>query len=165
MRHVASLALFLLFTVGCGARRDYVPESTETVGHPSGDAGAPIETYIHVARGQLVAVGLADARGVSKEEAIGATNALARSLDSCVASLDREGALVSGAARVIALVGEKGEVIQIAPRASDEAGIARVVVLCIAAPMKALSFSPAPPSSVRRGIAIEATWHGSHDPK
>lgn len=168
MTRSSQLALVLIGSAaGCGARRDYVPESAETVGgNTTADASTPSpESYLYVAKGKLATVGLADARGVPKEEAIKATETIARSLDACVASLDREGALVNGAARVIALVGDKGDIAQVAPRASDEAGIARVVVLCIAAPMKALTFSPSPPSSVRRGIAIEATWHGSHDPK
>ncbi len=145
----------------CGPRRDFVPESRDSVGDESTrDSGAP-DAYAHVVKRRFAVVGLAEARGISHAEAVKATEKIAASLDACVASLDREGTLTSGAARVLAIVGDGGDVVQVASAPTNETGVARVVVLCFVAPIKALGFSPAAPSSVRRGMAFEATWHGA----
>ena len=151
---------FSTFLLACAPRKDFVPESHDTVGDGARDAGAP-DTYAHVVKRAFATVGLAEARGITPQEAVKATEKIAESLNACVASLDREGTLISGAARVLAIVGDDGSVVQVASAPTNETAVARVVVLCFVAPIKALAFSPAPPSSVRRGLALEATWHGA----
>ena len=146
--------------LACAPRKDFVPESHDAVGDGARDSGAP-DTYAHVVKRGFATVGLAEARGITPQEAVKATEKIAESLNACVASLDREGTLTSGAARVLVMVGEDGNVAQVASAPTNETGVARVVVLCFVAPVKALTFSPAPPSSVRRGMALEATWHGA----
>jgi hypothetical protein len=120
------------------------------------------EGYVHVARRPLAIVGLAEARGMSNDVAFRVVDHLADALDSCATDLGRQGKLVDGAARVVAMIGADGAVsglnVKLAPGAAVEAN----ALLCLVTPLKLTTFDPAASAGdgdgKSRGLAIEATW-------
>lgn len=131
--------------------RDVVPESHDVRVVP--DAGA--DTYVHVARRAHGAVALAEARHIKDDEAKQIVERLADDLERCATSLEAQGTLVDGAARVVAIAGPNGTPALNVRLAPGDA-VAQNALLCIVAPVRAISFPPA--STGTPGMAIEATW-------
>jgi hypothetical protein len=150
------ISIFLLSCAGAGGdARDVVPESHDVVV----DAGArarSAEAYEYVARRPLAVVALAEARGIAPDVARAAIEHLADAVDTCVTEEGRKGALLEGAARVIAQVDTSGNVAGVSLRVDPSAGKARDAVLCLVAPTKLLTFPPT--DAGVRGLAVEALW-------
>jgi len=152
----ASVALF-----GCGAGGDAeradVPDGTGDIRvYDAGAARAP-GSYDYVAQRPLAIVGLAEARGMSKETANATVDTIADALDGCARRLDAAGKLTSGAARVVAIIDKGGAIAGLKPTFSAGGGVEANAILCLVAPIKQLTFEPTS-NDAQRGIAIEATW-------
>jgi hypothetical protein len=150
---------FCLLVAACGNGRDVVPESHDvrTPVDVSPQTKPPAsEAYEYVARRPLGTVALAEGRGLSTELSSGAVDRLADTLQSCAGELQRQGKLVSGAVRVVALIGQDGLVsgvnVKVAPGAAANA------LLCVIAPLKLLTFPPSEADAGARGMAVEAAW-------
>ena len=118
--------------------------------------GAAAAGYEYVARLPLAIVALAESRGMDEGTARAAINALAETLDACVAREARKGTFARGAARLVAQITPDGSVAQTSLRVEPGDGVMENAVLCLLAPAKLLSF-PAIDAGVR-GMAIEALW-------
>jgi hypothetical protein len=156
------VALVFAFTsVSCGgggdADRAEAPDGTGD--SRVYDAGAPRaeNAYDYVAQRRLAVVGLAEARGLSKEIADATVDTIADALDGCAKRLEGEGKLTSGAARVVAIIDKGGAVAGMKPTFSAGGPVEANAILCLVAPMKQLTFAPTS-DDAQRGLAIEATW-------
>jgi hypothetical protein len=118
--------------------------------------GAAAAGYEYVARLPLAIVALAESRGMDAATARAAINALAETLDACVAREARKGTFARGAARVVAQIAPDGSVAQTSLRVEPGNGVMENAVVCLLAPAKLLSF-PVIDAGVR-GMAIEALW-------
>ena len=145
--------------MACGGTRDVVPETHDV--HEVTPAGPADQnaSYAYVARRPLGIVGLAEARGIASDLAARAVDHLADALDVCATDLGKQGKLVDGAARVVAMFGADGAVsglnVKLAPGAAVEAN----ALLCLITPLKLTMFDVGDGGS--RGFAIEAAW-GPH---
>jgi hypothetical protein len=153
---VASAAL-----MACGAGGDADrPEAPDGVGdirvYDAGPQRAP-GSYDFVAQRPYAIVGLAEARGLSKDVANATVDTIADTLDGCAKRLDAAGKLTSGAARVVAIIDKGGAVAGLKPTFSAGGGVEANAILCLVAPIKQLTFAPTS-DDAQRGIAIEATW-------
>jgi hypothetical protein len=150
------LARFILvFVAGCSpSPRDVVPESRDVRVTP--DAGAPGESYVHVARRSHGVVALAEARHLEAADARTIVEKLADELERCTAGLEARGLLVEGAVRVVAIAGPDGTPALNVRLAPGDA-VAQNALLCIIAPVRATPLPPPTPSGTP-GLAIEATW-------
>jgi hypothetical protein len=157
MRLTRDLARIVLAALMCGCAasppRDTVPVAQEE------RRSEPTETtYEHIARRPHATVALAEARGLDKAEAVGATEAIADRLEDC----SRAGAGAGGAVRVVARVGDDGTIDGL--NVKVEPGHEATALRCVIAPIKLLVFKapgPAakrPDGTVSRGLAIEAQW-------
>ncbi len=145
----------LLPSLACGGTRDAIPETRDVQQlAPAADAG---EDYVHVARRPLGVIGLAEARGLSNDVAARAVDHLADALDSCATELGRQGKLVDGAARIVAMVGSDGAVSGLNVKLAPGAAVAANALLCLVTPLKLTTFDVADAGSTR-GFAIEASW-------
>jgi hypothetical protein len=123
------------------------------------DAGPPPrspEGYDYVARTPLAVVALAEARGLDPGVARAAVDHLARALETCLAEHGRSSGPLHGAARVVAQVADDGTIAATSVRIDPGPGGADIAVLCLVAPVKALTFPAADAGA--RGLAIEALW-------
>jgi hypothetical protein len=146
----------LLSCAGAGGdARDVVPESHDVVVE-AGARARGAEAYEYVARRPRAVVALAEARGIAVDIARAAIEHLADAVDTCVTEEGRKGALLQGAARVVAQVDASGNIAGVSLRVDPSAGRARDAVLCLVAPTKLLTFPPA--DAGVRGIAVEALW-------
>ena len=117
------------------------------------EAGAP-QAYSYVARKPLIAVGLADARGVSEEEAHAAIDRLAEAASACLRSRPN---VTSGAAR-IALPIDPGGITGAPDVTFSPEGAAPIGMLCVLAPLRLSSFSPASADAGERSLTVESAW-------
>lgn len=138
-----------------------MPESRDVVVTNPGPAGE--QGYDYVARRPLAVVALAEARGLDPAVARAAIDRLADALDTCATEEGRRGALVSGAARVVAQIDGEGRVAGTTVRLEPGQGIAENAVVCLVAPAKMLVFPAADGGA--RGIAVEALWGHVARPK
>ena len=136
--------------------RDVVPQSHDVVVTDAEGRGASAQGYEYVAQRPLGVVALAEARGIDPQVAKAAIDRLADALDTCATEEGRKGALVDGAARVVARVDEKGNVAGTSVKVDPGEGVAQMAVLCLVAPIRMLTFPPA--DSAARGLAVEALW-------
>jgi hypothetical protein len=122
------------------------------------DAGSSAsgETYEYVARRPLAIVGLAEARGMSREVARAAVDRVADTLDTCATDEGKAGRLVEGAARIVAQIGADGRVEGVNVKVDPGDGVAKNAIVCFIAPVKLLTFPPT--DAGPRGIALEAMW-------
>jgi hypothetical protein len=117
------------------------------------------DTYVYVAKRSLAIVGLAEARGMSDNDAKAVTSKVADLLDACVTQEgQRTGTALSGVARIVAQIGQDGSVEGTKLTIPDgEPGSTLAIALrCLDAPIKLMSFPPS--SEARRGFAIETKW-------
>lgn len=165
-RRFAVAGALLLSPAACGGGRDVVTESRDVrgvVAPPTGTADPRNLGYEYVARRPLGTVGLAEARGLPRALAEGATDAVADTMQRCLADRLREDRMVQGAARVVARIEDDGNVSGVNVTVSPGADVAANAILCFIAPIKSLTFPPAAAgargaASARRGLAFEAAW-------
>jgi hypothetical protein len=139
-----------------GGTRDVVPKSRDVQVVGAGTPAEGAQGYEYVARRPLALVALAEARGLAPATARDAIDHLADALDACATDRGRKGALVDGAARVVASIEPNGSVGTPNVRIGPGAGVAESAVICLVAPARLLTFPPVDAGS--RGIAIEALW-------
>jgi hypothetical protein len=125
------------------------------------DGPRPVEGYEYVARRKLGTVALAEGRGLPKEVAGRAVDALADRLQACAADLAKSGQLVRGATRVVAAIEPDGTVNGLNVKVSQGKAAAANAILCVISPLRALTFPVQDGDAGARGIAIEATWEGA----
>jgi hypothetical protein len=157
-RGVGLLATGLALSYGC-ATRDSIPETHDV--HQTASPAPSEDAYVHVARRPLAVIGLAEARGMSNELASRAVDHLADALDSCATELGRQGKLVDGTARIVAMVGADGAVGGLNVKLAPGAAVAANALLCLVTPLKLTTFDAGEASdagSAARGFAIEASW-------
>jgi hypothetical protein len=153
---LVSVALFACGAGGDAERAD-VPDGTGDIRvYDAGAARAP-GSYDYVAQRPFAIVGLAEARGLTKDVANATVDKIADVLDGCAKRLDGAGKLTSGAARVVAIIDKAGMVAGMKPTFSAGGGVEANAILCLVAPMKQLTFDPTS-DDAQRGLAIEATW-------
>ncbi len=150
------------------------PEVPSPAAADAGPRASPVATpapatgtdgYVYVARSRRVSVGLAEARGLTPDEARSVVDRLAGAFEACAARL---GSLAPGAARLVVLLDERGRVTGSDAKLAPGSETARAGLLCLISPARGLSYpslSPAagPPASRRgaRGFAVEAAWESS----
>lgn len=149
--HVA-VAGFFAATLACSPPRDTVEKTTDV------RVRAPVEDYLHVAKRGRSAVALADARGLGEADAKRFVESWADALEDCAARLQREGKLVSGAARVAIFLDDEGHVVGTKVKTSEEPGVAAITLQCLLVPVKATPFPLGKSDAGSRGLAIEAQW-------
>jgi hypothetical protein len=148
--------------LSCSPGRDVVPVSKDITNNAVGtDGPKPVDAYEYVARRKLGTVALAEGRGIPKEVAGRAVDALADRLQACAADLEKSGKLVRGATRVVAAIEPDGSVNGLNVKVSQGKAAAANAILCVISPLRALTF-PAVDGDAggARGIAIEAAWEG-----
>jgi hypothetical protein len=163
----------LAFALGCapsidrGAPEIASPAARADAGPRASAEAAPAtgpEGYVYVARSTRVSVGLAEARGLTPEEARSVVDRLAGAFEACAARL---GPLAPGAARLVVLLDERGRVTGSDAKLAPGSETARAGLLCLISPARGLSYPPlsaaAGPASKRstRGFAVEAAWESS----
>jgi hypothetical protein len=148
-------ALLPLLAACPGETRDVATGGTDTVAR---DASAAGETYEHIARRPSVVVGLAEARGVDAHATQQAVEALADSLEACLARERARAVIAPGAVRLVAYVDAAGAVGP--PKITHSGGDAgRIALLCVAAPLRLMTIPPAGDGGAAPpGLAIEASW-------
>ena len=119
------------------------------------DPGAS-ESYLYVARRPHGVVALADARHMEEAFTRSLVEQLADELERCSASLESQGQLVEGAARVAVVSGPQGTP-ALAVRLSPGDDVAHNALLCFIAPIRAKRLPPRGPTTTP-GLALEATW-------
>ncbi len=117
-----------------------------------GDAGATrAGAYAYVARRALVAVGLADAQGLTDDETHRVVDRVGDEASSC---LKRSATVTKGAARIVLPIDEGG--VTGAPQTEFSPPSAALQgMVCILAPLRLSTFSPAKGT---RSVTIEAAW-------
>jgi len=149
---VRRLALALLWLVlgGCAASgpHDVLDGTNHEV---VVDAGAPRGgAYAYVARRALVAVGLADAKGLKDEDSHHVVDRLADEASACFKQRPR---LEPGATRITLPIDEGGTTG--APETTfSPATSAAIGMVCLLAPLRLMTFPP----GASRSITIEAAW-------
>jgi hypothetical protein len=120
------------------------------------DAGGPApDQYVYVTQRPHGVVGLAEARGMSDDEARALVDKVANDFESCLAKLDAQGTLLPGSARIVAAADTTGTVAGLNVKVSP--GSEQTTLLCLVAPVRATNF-PGALNAPQRAIAIEATW-------
>lgn len=146
------LLLFLGGACSPTGPRDIAVDAPHVVGSAdAGGAAATNDTYVYVARRRHGVVGLAEARGMTDAEARAIVDRIADDLESCAQRLDAQGALVEGAARLVAVADAAGTPavnVKLAPGGA----VAQNALMCLVAPVRSIPF---PKSG---GLAVEATW-------
>jgi hypothetical protein len=152
---VASASIVLAVVACASGPRDLVVDSPRVIATDggAGSAAAPSsqDTYVYVTRRAHGVVGLAEARAMTDADARALVDRIADDFETCARRLDAQGALVEGAARVVAVAdanGTPGVNLKHAPGGT----VAQNALMCLVAPVRALPF---PKSG---GMAIEATW-------
>lgn len=163
-RTLASTFALAASALSCSPGRDVVPVSKDVRGTGTAvgtDVPKPVDSYEYVARRKLGTVALAEGRGLPKEVAGHAVEALADRLQACAADLEKSGKLVRGATRVVAVIEPDGSVNGLNVKVSQGKAAAANAILCVISPLRALTF-PAVDGDAggARGIAIEAAWEG-----
>ncbi len=92
---------------------------------------------------------------MSAEEARALTEHVADDFESCAKRLEASGALVSGAARVVAVADKDGTVAGLNVKVSS--GSEQNTLVCLVAPLRATNF-PGRSDAPQRGVALEAAW-------
>jgi hypothetical protein len=150
-----ALASTLTFVASaCSPSRDSTTASRDVIGGE--DAGGPApDQYVYVTKTAHGIVGLAEARGMSNDEARVLVDKVASDAESCWSKLDAQGTLLPGSARIVALADTKGTVAGLNVKVSP--GSEQTTLLCLVAPVRATNF-PGALNAPQRGVAIEATW-------
>lgn len=143
--------LFLAL-VGCAAG----PRDTLGGGGPvvHADTGAGPASYAYLARRSIVAVGLAGAHGLSDEEARALVDRVADAANAC---FRRRPNLTPGVGR-IELPIDAGGLAGAPAVAFSPAEASALGMLCVLAPLRMATFSPASEDAGARSITIESAW-------
>ena len=149
-------ALLASTLLGCPGKdaRDATEPSRDVVG-TTADAGSAPDGYVYVAHRPHGTIALAEARGMTPDEARALTDHVADDFESCAQRLEAGGALISGAARVVALADKNGTVAGLNVKVSS--GSEQNTLMCLVAPLRATNF-PGRPDAAQRGVALEAAW-------
>jgi hypothetical protein len=150
---IACAGGFAALVFACGPSRDVTTPSRDTIGVDAG--GAAPDQYVYVARKPHGAIGLAEARGMSNDDARTLVDHIANDFEACASRLETQKELISGAARVVAVADKNGTVSGLNVKVSS--GSAQNALLCLIAPVRATNF-PGELNAPQRAIAIEATW-------
>jgi hypothetical protein len=142
----------------CSPSRDVVPETRDVrMAAPPASAAPNPDGYSYVARRPHGAIGLAGMRFIAAEEARRVVDRLADELETCSRRLEQQGTLVEGAARLVAVSGQKGNAdvsdMQLAPGGP----VAANALLCIVAPVRSTPFPNASDGGIP-AVLVEATW-------
>jgi hypothetical protein len=158
-RFVAALVILLAALVAaCSpSPRDVVPKSRDVRVQPGGDAGVNPEAYVYVARRTHGIVALAEARHMTDAEARAIVDRVANDMQECAQRLEAQGTLVEGAARIVAVASPNGTPLLNVRLAPGDA-VAQNALLCLIAPVRAISFPRNASPNAPPGLAIEATW-------
>lgn len=150
---LAASALGLLAACPRRAVQDVVPDTHEV----RADAG-PIsqEGYVHVVKKRHVTMALAEARGIGDEAGVAITESLAARFEECAAKLEKEGQLVEGAARLVAVAGPTGRAEGFNLKVAPGGPVAQNALLCLMPAAKLVVFPDS--DGGQRGVAIECTW-------
>jgi len=141
----------LLVLCACpGAVPDAIPESKDQKMRGISDG------YVYIAKRGYGTVGLAEARGLTNQEATRVVDRLADGLSDCLRSQATRGNIASGAVRIVADIDDGG--VPGAPRVTMSPGAEASALLCMVAPFRMTQFSTRASDAGARGIAIEATW-------
>ncbi len=157
MTRSAAIPIFVALAACSPSPRDVVPDSRDVRIQPGSDAGANPEAYVYVARRPHGVVALAEARHMSDVDAKEIVDRLANDLEECSQRLLAQGTLVEGAARIVAVAGPNGTPALNVRLAPGDA-VAQNALLCLVAPVRAITFPRATTSNATPGMAIEATW-------
>jgi hypothetical protein len=145
-------ALVLVALAACSpGPRDVAVDSPHVVPSDAGATQAPTETYVYIAKRPHATIGLAEARSMTDAEARALVDRIADDLETCAQRLDTQGALVEGAARIVAVAdanGTPGVNVKLAPGGA----VAQNALMCLVAPVRSIPFPKG------AGLAIEATW-------
>lgn len=161
----ATLGATLPAGLACGPSRDVVPETRDVrvvEGEQAARAGGG--GYARVARRPHGVVALADARQLTDDDAQRLVDRVADDLERCSAQLEREGALVDGAARIAAQIGPRGTPEGFDVRVAPGGAVAANALLCVIAPIRALTLS-APPGGTTPTFTLDATWAPTGAPR
>jgi hypothetical protein len=137
--------------------RDVVPDSRDVRVQPGSDAGANPDAYVYVARRTHGIVALAEARHMTDAEARAIVDRIANEMEECAQRLEAQGGLVDGAARIVAVASPNGTPALNVRLAPGDA-VAQNALLCLIAPVRAISFPHTASANAPPGLAIEATW-------
>jgi len=154
VRTVPVAALFATIAFGCAAGpRDVLDES-----HGNADASAPPPQagYAYVAKRGAIVVALADAQGVTDEDAHAAIDRIADAANACV---NRSKNVARGAMRVVLSIDDGGVpgIPQVTYSPPESAAIG---LLCVLVPIRMSSFGHAEgdAGAGARGVTIESAW-------
>ncbi|CAN5638559.1 hypothetical protein BH09MYX1_BH09MYX1_45810 [soil metagenome] len=155
MHTPATLACFGSAIVAMAACNGGPRDATEHTIDVRVDASAE-GTYAYVAKRGRVAVGLAEARGTTDDEAKAVVDRVADAASACMQGLAREGKLVDGALRM--LVPFDGGGVGGQPQVVFAEGPAVIAngLLCIVAPARMIAL--APNDGGARAVALEIAW-------
>jgi hypothetical protein len=137
----------------CSPSRDSTTASRDVIA--GDDAGVAPDQYVYVTQTKHGVIGLAEARGMSVDEARALVDKVASDGETCWAKLDAQGTLLPGSARIVALADTTGTVAGLNVKVSP--GSEQTTLLCLVAPVRATNF-PGALNAPQRGVAIEATW-------
>lgn len=148
----------LALTLGCGTGpKDAAAPAGEAAPEAAPARAPEPEGYVYVARRGRSVVALAEARNIDDPDARRMVDELADRLEACARGLEAEGALVQGAARVVAEA-RTGEPTALNVKLAPGEAVAQNALLCLIAPIRALPFPPAQEKARAPALAIEATW-------
>jgi len=158
---VSALFLALAPAACAAAGRDVAGESRDQRG-PVPDARASVPTprgdgYAYVARRLHSAVGLVGTHYVKDDDAQRMVDRMSDELESCARRLEGSGALVEGAASLVAVAGARGTTEISDIRFAPGGAVAANALECIVAPLRARPFPPTTDGGIA-AVAIEATW-------
>lgn len=128
---------------------------TEDVRGPV-DGGAP-DIYEHVAKRPHGTLAIAESRGMTRGDAIAAVDELADRFERCAGSLQAQGLLVEGAARIIAEQDATWSAPATSVRLAPGDAVAQNALLCLIAPLRSMQLKASSPKA-KAALAIESTW-------
>jgi len=120
------------------------------------DAGPP-EIYEHVAKRPHGTIAIAESRGMAKADAVAVVDELADRFEQCAMTLQAEGLLVEGAARIVAEQDVTWSAPATSVRLAPGGAVAQNALLCLVAPLRSMQLKASNPK-VRAGLAVETTW-------
>ncbi len=142
----------------CASSRDVIPETHDVREEQTSAGQPPGDGYAYVAKRPYGVVALAEARGMPNEIAARAVDHLADALDACAKDLGKQGKLVEGAIRVVAMFGSDGVVSGLNVKVAPGTAVAANAILCVITPLKLTTLPGLDGDAGTRGVAIEATW-------
>ncbi|MFO0741956.1 MAG: hypothetical protein U0270_39025 [Labilithrix sp.] len=137
--------------------RDVVPESRDVREQQAPVAKGNPDTYEYVVKRPHGIIAIAESRGLARADARAVADELADRFEQCATTLEEQGLLVEGAARVIAEQEASWSAPAASLRVAPGGAVAQNALLCLVAPLRTGRLTPEKPNT-RAGMAIEATW-------